>query len=191
MIKVGIIGTHGTGKTGVCHRLVSMLIEKSVNAEHLGEIARKAKQKGFVLNENTTPNSQRWILYNQITEEIEVEELRPDVEVLITDRASIDNYLYFVRRFDYDRVLDYVVNEHVRTYDLLMKLPLNPAYLKGDGIRATNDGFQSEMDGLIRSELIRRQVPYHEFTGIDSAVEMILKMLEASNRNDTKPSAIR
>lgn len=191
MIKVGVIGTHGTGKTIICHDLVSGLKKGDINAEYLGEVAREAKQKGFRLNEDTTPESQDWIFHTQYAKEIEIQELCPDVEILVCDRITFDNDLYRVNKFGYDPLRERVIDEHAKTYGLIFLVPLNGNYLKEDGVRATDRDFQRKMDELIRSELIRRQVPYHEFTGIDSAVEMILKMLEASNRNDTKSSTIR
>ena len=180
MIKVGITGTHGAGKTTVCHELIVGLKKRDVNAEYLGEVAREARQKGFKLNEETTRGAQDWILYTQIRDEIEIKELRPDVEVLICDRIGLCNYLYRVNKFGYDADLDPIVNRHAKSYDFIFRVPLNGNYLKHDGVRAMDREFQRQIDGLITEELKRRQIPYHDFLGIDSALEMILKRLNES-----------
>ena len=188
MIKVGIIGTHGVGKTTICHDLVSGLKKRSVNAEYLGEIARDAERAGFRLNEGTTPESQKWILYMQIPRELEFEN-RKGVDILVCDRISFDNYLYFVKKFGADAVLEQVVSEHVKTYSFIFKVPLNGDYLKHDGVRATDREFQKQMDEFITKELIRRRIRFNNFEGINSALEIILGKKYAYHQwSDPRPA---
>ena len=46
------------------------------------------------LNEGATPGAQLWVLMSQIQQELE---LRSRSEVLVTDRAVVDNYAYYLR----------------------------------------------------------------------------------------------
>jgi len=100
MKKIGIIGTHGTGKTTICHDLVSALKKQDKNAEFLGEIAREAERVGFKLNQDTTLGAQKWILYTQMAREEEFEN-SGKTDYLVCDRC-FDNYIYLLLKFGKD-----------------------------------------------------------------------------------------
>jgi nucleoside-triphosphatase THEP1 len=82
MKKIALIGSHGVGKTTICYDLMKNLKMGGLNADYLGEIAREAQKAGFRLNEDTTQDSQRWILHTQIARELEFK-TREDVDILV------------------------------------------------------------------------------------------------------------
>jgi len=174
MIKVALIGTHGTGKTTACHELVGGLKKKGVNAEYLGETARKAEQRGLKINEGTTLGAQLWIFHTQIARELEFL-ARPDVDVLVCDRCVVDNYMYLINKFGHQGVIDEMVNSHTGTYAYLFKVPINEKYRTNDGVRSTSPEFQERIDRLLKKELRKRKFEYWNYPGPESAIEIILK----------------
>lgn len=88
--KIGIMGTHGTGKTTLAMRMASD--EKTayphLTVTLLPEVARAAPG---VLNEEATLKTQKWIHYTQYTREIENEK---GSDVLVCDRTILDSLCY-------------------------------------------------------------------------------------------------
>jgi len=172
MIKVAVIGTHGTRKTTICHKLVAGLKEAEINAEYLGEVARRAKQIGFELNENTTLEAQQWIFHTQIARELEFL-ARPDVDVLVCDRGVIDNYMYLINRFGHQPEIEGLINLHTKTYAHLFLVPINNGDLTSDQVRSTNPIFQLEIDRLLRQELKERDISFRHYTGLEDSLRII------------------
>ena len=173
MKKIAFIGTHGTGKTTIGYELVSALKKLGIKVEFLREIANEAKKVGFNLNKGTTKDSQKWILHTQIAKELECENLE-DVEYCIGDRSAIDNYIYYIKQFGADNILDLMVNEHMKTYDFLFKMPINSKYLKEDGVRSIDPVFQKEIDDLLYSELEERKTTFHKYESLEKTLKIIL-----------------
>src|SRR3989344_5984429 len=175
MKKIALIGTHGIGKTTICHSLVAALKEKGKNADYLIEIARDARNAGFRINEGTTNESQRWILHTQIARELEFG-TREYIEILVCDRSILDNYVYYIKQFGADPILDQVVNEHIRSYDLLFKIPMK-TYANTDGLRSNDKDFQREINELLEDELEKRGICFKDYKGIGPALELILQIV--------------
>lgn len=173
MKKIALIGTHAVGKTTICHELVASLKKKGINAEYLVEIAREAQKAGFKLNEQTTKESQKWILHTQIAREIEFE-TRPDAEFLLCDRSVLDNYVYYINQFGVDAVLDKMINTHMKTYGFLFKVPINPKFLTPDKVRSVDPLFQKKIDELLEKELIKRKINFQNYPGLEPAMKTIL-----------------
>jgi nicotinamide riboside kinase len=99
------------------------------------------------LNEGATPEAQLWVLMAQIQQELE---LRNRAEVLVTDRAVIDNFAYFLRVTNGEDPFDVkpLVKRWSSTYDLYVRLrPDVP--LRTDGVRSTNVRFRLEIETIL------------------------------------------
>lgn len=173
MIKVALIGAHGTGKTTICHELVSELKKRGLSAHYLVEIAREARKAGFKLNEGTTKESQEWILHTQMAKELEFG-AAGDVDFLVCDRSVLDNYIYYLAQFGKHELLDSVVDSWTKTYSFLFKVPINNSYLTPDKVRSTDPVFQKKIDELIEKELKERGIAFHDYTGVEPAIKIIL-----------------
>ncbi len=149
MFKVALVGTHGVNKTTIAYELAGAIKRKGRTVELLTEIARECP---FPLNDAGTPEAYQWIITRQIQLEIE-KSVRADI--LICDRAVLDNYAYYVRRHGTCDSLSKALGEYCRewtgTYDLLVRLPVTRA-LTADGFRSTDVEFQHEID-MICDEL--------------------------------------
>ena len=144
-------------------------------AEYLDETARHARTRGFILNEETTQDSQRWIFHMQIAREIATQ-YGIGNGVLVCDRGLLDNYVYFINKFGRDEALDLIVNEHMKTYNLLLKVPINPRYANHDPVRAIRDSFKREIDSLLESELVERKIPFQRYESLEKTIEQISKL---------------
>ncbi len=145
MFKVALVGTHGVNKTTIAYELAGVLKRRGKSVELLTEIARECP---FPLNEQATREAYQWIIARQVQLELEK---APRADVLICDRAVLDNFAYYVRRYgpngDQAEALAAYCFSWMQTYDLLVRLPITHA-LEADGFRSTDEGFQREIDSL-------------------------------------------
>ena len=170
MKKVAFIGSHGTRKTTYSHGLVFHLKEQRINADLLYEVARKSP---LPINEERTPSTQRWILHTQIAEELAYE--KQNLDVLICDRASLDNYAYYVEKFGRDKVLDNLVKDHMKTYDTLIKVPIIDSEIIEDGVRSTDKLFQKNIDCVVDNLLNEFKTDYIHFEEMGQIQKYILE----------------
>ena len=145
MFKVALVGTHGVNKTTLAYELAGALKRRGKTVELLTEIARECP---LPLNEQGTPEAYQWIIARQVQLEIEKS---PRAEILVCDRAVLDNFAYYARRFaethEAYQALHAYCHYWMTTYDLLVRLPITHR-LTSDGFRSTDVEFQKAIDGL-------------------------------------------
>ena len=89
--KIAFIGSHSVRKTNAVHSFAGAVGRSGRSVEVGREVVRFSP---LGLNEGATPEAQLWTLMAQIKEELE---LRTRADVLVLDRAVIDNFAYFLR----------------------------------------------------------------------------------------------
>ncbi|MBI3652402.1 MAG: AAA family ATPase [Acidobacteria bacterium] len=145
MFKVALVGTHGINKTTIAYELAGVLKRRGRTVELLTEIARECP---LPLNEQGTREAYQWVIARQIQLEIEKS---PRAEILVCDRAVLDNFAYFVRRFGKSEAQSAALYTYcsawMESYDLLVRFPVTRA-LTSDGFRSTNSDFQRHIDVL-------------------------------------------
>ncbi len=161
-MKIAFIGTHGVGKTTLCYELAASLKKRDLGVELVREVARECP---LPINRDTTLKAQAWILHTQIARELEAE---AKAEVVVCDRAVLDNFCYLKRAAAGEataRELEGLVRGWTRSYDVLVRVPIvgDPRF---DGVRDTDLAFQHGIDELIVATLGLWQVP---FLGLDAA----------------------
>ena len=180
MIKIGVIGSHGTRKTSLCYDFAGKLKGIGINAGVMEEVARNLPRfSGFNINEGTTRESQQWIIHSQIKRELEYA-ARGDIDLLFTDRAVIDNWMYYLYKFGKDDpVLDNYVNHWTQTYGLLVKVPiLQNKSLEGDSVRAKDIAFQIGIDRLLERELTERRISFERYTTTEDLIQKVISVYE-------------
>src|SRR3989338_2929896 len=90
--KIGLVATHGTGKTTTAHLVAGELKKRGLRVRVIPEVATEAIETGKTINQDTTLNDQGWILLKQALYEIEAE--LAGYEVIVCDRTVFDNYCY-------------------------------------------------------------------------------------------------
>jgi len=151
--KIAFIGSHSVRKTNAVHSFAGA-VGRSGRSVEVGREVIRFNPLG--LNEGATPEAQLWVLLSQIQQELE---LRNRAEVLVTDRAVIDNYAYFLRVTDGEDPFDVepLVRHWSRTYDLYVRL-LPDVALLADGVRSTNDAFRDEIEAIL-DRILPKYVP--------------------------------
>jgi len=142
--KIAFIGSHSVRKTNAVHSFAGA-IGRSGRSVEVGREVVRFNPLGF--NEGATPEAQLWVLMQQIQQELE---LRTRADVLVTDRAVVDNYAYFLRVTGGDDPFDVepLLRRWSETYDLHVRL-LPDVALQADGVRSTSDEFRTEIEGIL------------------------------------------
>ena len=158
-MKIAFIGTHGVGKTTLCYDLAASLKRRDLTVELVREVARECP---LPINRDTTVKAQAWILHTQIAWELQAE---AKAEVVVCDRAVLDNYCYLKRAAPGEphvKVLEELVRAWLPTYDVLFRVPIvgDPSF---DGVRDTDLAFQHDIDALLLATLEEWEVPFVTF----------------------------
>jgi nicotinamide riboside kinase len=142
--KIAFIGSHSVRKTNAVHSFAGAVGRSGRSVEVGREVVRF---NPLGMNEGATPEAQLWVLTAQIQQELE---LRNRAEVLVTDRAVIDNYAYFLRVTGGEDPfgVDPLVRRWCTTYDLFVRL-LPDLALEPDGVRSTSDAFREEIEAIL------------------------------------------
>jgi len=152
-LKIAFIGTHGVGKTTLCFDLASILKRRDLHVDMVKEVARLSP---LPINRQTSLDAQTWIMATQIAEEIRSASQH---EVVVCDRSVLDNYAYLVLACGRQRWLEGFVNQWMKTYDLLFKVPILGA-ASADGFRDTDEFFMRSIDQLVDALLAERKIPH-------------------------------
>lgn len=150
--KVALIGSHGVGKTTLCFGLAARLKARDVSLDVVHEVARRCP---LPINEATSVASESWILHTQIAEELIAAARYP---VVLCDRSALDNYVYLLLAAGRQDGLEALVAFWMRTYDLLVRVPIVEQPLP-DGVRAADPAFQRAVEERLTSELGARRIP--------------------------------
>jgi nicotinamide riboside kinase len=144
--KIAFIGSHSVRKTNAVHSFAGAVGRSGRSVEVGREVIRFSP---LGLNEGSTPEAQLWVIMAQIQQELE---LRNRAEVLVTDRAVVDNYAYFLRATGGEDPFDVepLVNRWSGTYDLFVRL-LPDVPLLVDGVRSVNDEFRDEIEAILNT----------------------------------------
>ncbi len=141
--KIAFIGTHGVGKTILTFSLASHLRKLNYDADVAYENARTSP---FPINEATTLEGQMWILATQWKNELEAS-LRSSI--VVCDRAVVDNYAYMVHATGRQEYLHPFLAEWLKSYRLLLFVPIIDEEIVADKTRAVSRSFQREIQTLI------------------------------------------
>ncbi|WP_241826899.1 AAA family ATPase [Streptomyces graminilatus] len=98
-IRIGVLGTHSTGKTMLLRRIEMELRAQGVAVERTGRLGKRAAAAGLPKMQHHTVQSTEWIITQGIADEIGA--AARGVEVVLLDRAAHDAIAYFHAALDY------------------------------------------------------------------------------------------
>jgi nicotinamide riboside kinase len=159
-VKIAFLGSHGVGKTTLCFDVAARLKRLDMSVDLVKEVARSCP---LPINRNTTLEAQAWILHTQVAEEIAA---ASRYEVVVCDRAVLDNYAYLVHQVGRRPEYEELVRTWMGTYDGLFKVPIvaEPSF---DGTRDTSATFQSDVDQVIDELLEALGIRCHKLDPAD------------------------
>ncbi len=152
-MKIAFVGSHGVGKTTLCFDLAAQLKRRGINVDMVKEVARASP---LPVNRKTSREAQLWILTTQVAEEIRA---ASHSDVVVCDRAALDNYAYFFLACGRDLAVERFVEMWMKTYDLLIRVPVL-AEVQEDGFRDTDTVFVREVDRRVSALLAASKTPY-------------------------------
>ncbi len=142
--KIAFIGSHSVRKTNAVHSFAGA-VGRSGHSVEVGREVVRFNPLG--INEGATAEAQLWVLMQQIQQELE---LRNRADVLVTDRAVVDNFAYFLRVTEGNDpfAVEPLIRQWSKTYDLYVRL-LPDIALQADGVRSTSDSFRDEIESIL------------------------------------------
>ncbi|MFB7512860.1 AAA family ATPase [Streptomyces sp. NPDC056144] len=130
--RIGVLGTHSTGKTTLVQRIEMELRGQGVTVGRTRSFGRRAAEVGLPKLQRHTEMSTEWIIATAIANEIE---LGVGVEVVLADRAVNDALAYYMAALEYrGEPIDSEAVERLRIlvstqypkYDLCIATRLDP-----------------------------------------------------------------
>ena len=153
--KIGITGTHGSGKTTKAKELFDRFVDVNKTIIVVDEVARSCP------HELGTIEAQEWIWHEQMSREKHA--MTQDVDVVICDRTVLDNLMYYRDLLDYNgnEIKNYLAaaikwwdlldeaKDWMPTYNQVIRLPLNLEWLQADDpIRPKDVEYARRIDAL-------------------------------------------
>jgi predicted ATPase len=137
--KVGIIGTHSTGKTTFLNNLEASLKSSGLTVERIERVAVRAQELGFPILTEHTFESTLWVMAEILKQEAEKSLC---CDVILVDRAILDALAYLRaalqisrRTLDAGRVeeLTEIARAHAKNYDVLIATLMDDTKAVADG----------------------------------------------------------
>jgi len=151
-LKIGLVGTHETGKTTLGHILTGYLKAMDYSANLVHEAARMSP---FGLLENTTMDAEKWIVNQQINHELVTATYS---DILVCDRTSLDTLAYtkYVMEKDPSEenkeafdLINRVVDSNLKSYDVFVYFPIVDKLITKRN-KKHNEGFKKEVDDYLQ-----------------------------------------
>lgn len=164
MIKIGMAGAHGTGKTSMANAMLQTeAFSKSVLVP---STARQIKEYGYPINREATELSQILVPLLRMVDEYEAEPKAAN-EALISDRTLVDSLAYTMYQNDHvwesGALIEFVSRRltemHMNSYDYVLYFPI---YWDGvqDGVRDPDENYRRSIDANILSILELMNIHY-------------------------------
>ncbi|MFW6046458.1 MAG: AAA family ATPase [Candidatus Woesearchaeota archaeon] len=144
-MKIGVSGSHGTGKSFTVYELANRY-KLEYPTKEVTVITEVARDCPLPINQGTTIKAQEWMISNQIQREINAEN---NCDIIITDRTLADYLAYTRSKYEhlYHKLLPFL-KYYISSYDVIFYKTLenNNQYLINDGVRDVDEEFQKNID---------------------------------------------
>ncbi len=162
-IRIGIGGSHSTGKTSFLNSLEARLERTHLRIHRVRDIATNARDLGFPILTEHTYESTLWIMAEGIRRETEAT-LTSDI--ILIDRPVFDALGYFEAALEISgreadardlEELHAIAFAHLGAYNLVFRTELDPTVALGDG-RDTNEEFRYAAASQIKA-ILEKMLP--------------------------------
>ncbi|MEV7394780.1 AAA family ATPase [Streptomyces sp. NPDC091215] len=188
-IRIGVLGTHSTGKTTLLKRIEMELRAEGVTVARTGRLGKRAAAAGLPKMQHHTAASTEWIITQGIADELAA--AAQGAEVVLLDRAAHDAIAYFHAALEYraeashrlerERLLA-LASTQLPKYDMLFATVLDESKPVEHG-HDYDPRFRRLVDQHIRLLLDQGDIAHQRVTSdpdsqahaIDTAVQLCLK----------------
>ncbi len=157
-MKIGIMGSHGTGKTTLALRLAAEMKQREPG-KTVSMVAETARNCPWPINKATTEEAQRWIFLEKMRQELEASR---SADIVVCDRTVLDNLAYAERAGLFHLVMDFfhgAIRWMKTNYDRIHFLRPAGVPIAADGFRDTDPDFQAEIDVILCRWVARYEIP--------------------------------
>lgn len=177
-MRIGITGTHSTGKTTLLHALRSEPMFEGFQI--CDEVTRWVKSLGVEINEGGSDLSQELVMMKHVYNIYMNDEM-------LADRTTLDGLVYtralHLANHVSDATMKKVHDVFVKTkdeYDFLFYIKPEFA-IENDGVRSTDDEWQSVIEKLFDESIETFKIPIIPITGsVRNRVEQVLDHINKS-----------
>ncbi len=190
--RIGVLGTHSTGKTTLVQRIEMELRGQGVTVGRTRSFGRRVAEIGLPKMQRHTETSTEWIIATAIANEIE---LGIGAEVVLADRAVHDALAYYTAALEYrgeptdsDAVegLRILVTTQTPKYDLFIATRLDPE-MPVDKEHSYDPRYRALVDQHVHRLLAEDQMDHlvvgsgtdEQYLAVQTAVRMTLKAVGA------------
>ncbi|GAA1153259.1 hypothetical protein GCM10009654_06030 [Streptomyces hebeiensis] len=188
-IRIGVMGTHSTGKTMLLKRIEMELRGRGIPVARTGKLGRRAALVGLPKMQNHTAASTEWVMAQGIADEIAAAATPgPDtVRVVLADRATWDALAYFHAAQEWRQEhahrlvrkrLRLLASTQAPKYDLLFATVLDPAV----PVAPKHDydtRYRTLVDRHTHALLDEEEIPHERVTSdADSQARAVARALE-------------
>ncbi len=187
-IKLGITGTHSTGKSTLITQLGIKLKERGFRVKCVSDLATEAYKSGFPILQNHTFESTLWIMSRGISCELEAS-LQADV--VLVDRPIMDAMAYLLAALnhrgcnltpDESKYLFDLAQHHARTYEVICKTVLDPNIPLGAG-RDKDMTFRAAVDDQFKTVFSKISVSPRFVETRPEFINLLINDIEAALQN--------
>lgn len=189
--KIGIAGTHSTGKSTLVKYLMDLFLSKNLTVGMVSELAPIARNLGFPILKEHTFESTLWIMSRGISLELE-KSLFSDI--VIVDRPVVDALAYlnaalkirneYISSNNLIYLSDITKNHHLY-YDCLIKTKIIPDIPIDTNKERDHDPVFREMVDFELSSLIDKfKLQFVEYqNNIEETAENVMRIWDGHNKN--------
>lgn len=188
-LRIGVIGTHSTGKTTLLKRIEMELRGHGLTVARTGRLGKRAAAAGLPKMQHHTVQSTEWVIAQGILDEINA--VAQGAEVVLIDRAAHDAIAYFEAamafraetppRIERERLLT-LASTQLPKYDLLFATVLDES-MPVDTSHDYDAHFRRLVDDRVHRLLANDVIPHQRVTSnpdsqahaVDVAVQRCLK----------------
>ncbi|MFJ4918513.1 AAA family ATPase [Streptomyces sp. NPDC088725] len=98
-VRIGILGTHSTGKTDLMKRIEMELRGHGLAAARTGRLAKRAARLGWPKMQHHTALSTEWIITQGVADELAM--VIEGADVVLADRAPLDALAYYTAALEF------------------------------------------------------------------------------------------
>jgi hypothetical protein len=162
MTHIGLMGTHGTGKSTYAQALLASAQDIFYGEGCVAIINEVARSCPYPVNRETTEEAQLWIFTKQMQKELEA---LCKAEYIICDRTILDGLAYAEAAGLTDMVDAFLPPAlmWMERYTHIYWFRPVAGRLVADGFRDTDPAFQTEIDSILSYWVKAYHIPVKEF----------------------------